>query len=332
VIIYREGLPNQRRRADLQRMRSSNDQASALSLCRTVSFPFGSISIHGQDDFRDIITDLPLTTSANNETIGSIEIRSGNPAVVLRDHHLAVRVPPRLDRSLLVVSLVQQIIRFGALLARAQGWALAHASAVSNSHGDAWLIGDAPQALGKSSLSTELALMGKQYIADEYVLINLASMAVWSPGPIPIHFRPDYCRHLQSSHGQTVQFHPVDGAFVPPATLFDDLVQSARLRGMLIQFRGRLRMPEQVLGSELALAMGVTLSAHHAKFLQSSLDSVSLFHPPRPPVPSSAEMVTVAGREEIETQVEAISGAIEVWQVSAPSAHASAAAISRLLD
>lgn len=173
-----------------------------------------------------------------------------------------------------LIGISQAIFRFAAIHLAKNGVFLLHGSAAVL---DDRIIcfGDDGNSTAKTLGSLEVALISKQYVADEFCFIDIKNGKIFGYQFIPIHVRPIVKKHLEADHDLTLPItnykQTKAGDFIHPNELFR--LTTGRLEILsYIHFSEISNALEKLSPKDACRSFKFCIASHIAKLLHPELD------------------------------------------------------------
>lgn len=266
------------------------------------------------------IHDVLPCAQSGQPVIAKVEFHVDVPSLRFDGTHLVATVDPGIAATSLAVGVMQAVVRFAAYLSGPSGWSLLHGSAAVARDGRAVICADGSHVIGKTSLAVEVALQTGAFLGDEFLFLEPGGTL--SCGLAPIHLRPGFCTHLAHEHGISVAVTDAFGLLATVSQLGLSYIARAPV-GCVLLFNPSDELSVTEMEPRAAMEeLTIALWAHHAKFLDPSLDRVSAFHSDRLLRLSMDDLYSVARPSiSIIQSAEVLAHAIRTFRITAPTSH-----------
>lgn len=178
--------------------------------------------------------------------------------------------------SLRRMSSYQAIIRSLAFLDQRPSKCLMHASTVRLSHGTGIMFVDDGSGIGKTCMTIEALLQGSTLVADEFSLLDTASLKVQALPNVPLHLRDDL-RHYLTQRA----FTSARSRYMTAADLGFRAAHEPTTVNLLVrpQVRAASRKLIEIPPDQRHSVIEACMNDHFTKLLNPSRDRVSFLKP-----------------------------------------------------
>ena len=167
------------------------------------------------------------------------------------------------------------VLLYRLLTFDSQIYTLLHGSVAVTPNGNAILLGDGVDCLGKTMTSIMVGKSSGKYMVDECALYNQATGSVYGNKNIPVHIRPNMIDKIERVFDLKMDNDKKFGAFILPEELGFEILETAKLKAIVSpKIVGEIKLEEEVNPMIKARKVAITANAHHLKMLNSNLDRV----------------------------------------------------------